>query len=71
MASYHKRWDAWRWDRISEGVIQKRKIVETEIFSVDERIAIISGMIAIMGKRKEKVCEKQINILSCQGNEQS
>ena len=30
--------------------VQKRKIVETEIFAVDERIKIISGIIAIMGK---------------------
>ena len=30
--------------------IQKRKIVETEVFSVDERIKIISGLIAIVGK---------------------
>ncbi len=34
-----------------KGEIQKRKIVETEIFSVDERIKIISGIIAIMGKK--------------------
>lgn len=33
-----------------KGEIQKRKIVETEIFSVDERIKIISGIIAIMEK---------------------
>ena len=36
------------------------KIVETEIFSVDERVTIISGIIAIMGKKKERVREKQI-----------
>lgn len=35
-----------------KGEIQKRKIVETEIFSVDERITIISGIIAIMGKKE-------------------
>jgi transposase len=35
-----------------KGEIQKRKIVETEIFSVDERIKIISGIIAIMGKEE-------------------
>ena len=34
-----------------KGEIQKRKIVETEIFSVDERIKIISGIFAIMGKK--------------------
>jgi len=34
--------------------IQKRKIVDTEIFSVDERIKIISGIIAIMGKEDEE-----------------
>jgi hypothetical protein len=34
--------------------INKRKIVETEIFSVDERIKIISGIIAIMGKEEEE-----------------
>ena len=33
-----------------KGQIQKRKIVETEIFSVDKRIKIISGIIAVMGK---------------------
>jgi len=32
--------------------IQKRKIVETEIFSVDERTTIISGIIAIIGKKE-------------------
>jgi hypothetical protein len=35
-----------------KGEVQKRKIVETEIFSVDERIKIISGIIAIMGKKE-------------------
>ena len=35
-----------------KGEIQRRKIVETEIFSVDERIKIISGIIAIMGKER-------------------
>src|SRR5574344_63950 len=34
----------------NKGEIQKKKIVETEIFSVDERIKIISGIFAIMGK---------------------
>ena len=33
-----------------KGEIQKRKIVETETFTVDERITIISGLMAIMGK---------------------
>jgi transposase len=33
-----------------KGEVQKKKIVETEIFSVDERITIISGIFAIMGK---------------------
>ena len=33
-----------------KGEIQKRKIVETEIFSVDERIKIISGIFAIVEK---------------------
>ena len=33
-----------------KGEVQKRKIVETEIFSVDERITIISAIFAIMGK---------------------
>jgi transposase len=37
-----------------KGEIQKRNIVETEIFSVDERIKIISGIIAIMGKEEGK-----------------
>jgi hypothetical protein len=35
-----------------KGEIQRRKIVETEIFSVDERIKIISEIIAIMGTEK-------------------
>jgi transposase len=35
-----------------KGEIQKRKIVETEIFSVDERIKIISGIIAIIRKEE-------------------
>ena len=35
-----------------KGEIQKRKIVETETFSVDERIKIISEIIAIMGKEE-------------------
>ena len=34
-----------------KGEVQKRKIVETEIFSVDERITIISEILAIMGKK--------------------
>ncbi len=29
-------------------------IVETEIFSVDQRIKIISGIIAIMGKEEDE-----------------
>ena len=33
-----------------KGETQKRKIGETEIFSVDERIRIISGIIAVVGK---------------------
>jgi hypothetical protein len=33
-----------------KGEIQKRKIIETDVFSVDERIRIISGIFAIMGK---------------------
>jgi len=37
-----------------KGEVKKRKIVETEIFSVDERITIISGIIAMMGKKEEK-----------------
>jgi hypothetical protein len=43
-----------------KGEVQKRKIVETEIFSVDERITIISGIITIMGKRRERVREEDI-----------
>jgi hypothetical protein len=35
-----------------KGEVQKRKIVETEIFSVDERITIIRGTITIMGKKE-------------------
>ncbi|HWR24729.1 MAG TPA: IS110 family transposase [Methanosarcina sp.] len=35
-----------------KGEVQKRKIVETETFSVDERITIISGIIAIMGNKE-------------------
>ncbi|PAV10987.1 transposase [Methanosarcina spelaei] len=37
-----------------KGEVHKRKIVETEIFSVDERIKIISGIIAVMGKKEEE-----------------
>lgn len=37
-----------------KGEVHKRKIVETEIFSVDERIKIISGIIAIMEKKEEE-----------------
>ena len=37
-----------------KGEIQKKKIVETEPFSVDERIKIISGIIAIMGKEERE-----------------
>ena len=35
-----------------KGETQKRKIVETETFSVDERIRILSGIIAIMDKEE-------------------
>ena len=35
-----------------QGEVQKRKIVEAETFSVDERITIISGIIAIMGNKE-------------------
>ncbi|AKB57335.1 Mobile element protein [Methanosarcina barkeri 227] len=37
-----------------KGEIQKRKIVETEIFSVDERIKIISEIFAITEKGDEE-----------------
>jgi hypothetical protein len=37
-----------------KGEIQKRKIVETDIFSIDESIKIISGVIAIMGKEERE-----------------
>jgi transposase len=37
-----------------KGKTQKRKIIETAIFSVDERIKIISGIFAIMGKEDEE-----------------
>jgi transposase len=37
-----------------KGEIQKRKIIETEVFSVDERIKIISGIFAIMGKKDQE-----------------
>lgn len=37
-----------------KGEVKKRKIVETEMFSVDERITIISGIIAIMGNKEEE-----------------
>jgi len=37
-----------------KGEVQKRKIVETEVFSIDERIKIINGIIAVMGKEEEK-----------------
>jgi len=35
-----------------KGEIQKRNIVEIDIFSIDESIKIISGIIAIMGKKE-------------------
>ncbi|BBL64611.1 Mobile element protein [Methanosarcina mazei TMA] len=35
-----------------KGEIQKRKIVKTEIFSINERITIISGIIAIIGNKE-------------------
>ncbi len=37
-----------------KGEVHKRKIVETEIFSIDERIKIISGIIVVMGKKEEE-----------------
>ena len=37
-----------------KGEVQKRKIVETETFSVDERITIISGIIAIIGNKEQE-----------------
>jgi len=37
-----------------KGEIQKRKIVETEVLSVDERIKIISGIFVIMGKEERE-----------------
>jgi transposase len=37
-----------------KGAIQKRKIVETDIFSIDESIKIISGVIAIIGKEERE-----------------
>jgi len=37
-----------------KGEVKKRKIVETEIFSVDERIKIFSGIFAIMGKKDQE-----------------
>ena len=50
-----------------KGQIQKRKIVETEIFSVDERIKIISGIIAVMGKdEEESTSGRYPHVLSCQ-----
>lgn len=43
-----------------KGEVHKRKIVETEIFSVDERIKIISGIIAIMEKKEEESMEDEL-----------
>jgi transposase len=37
-----------------KGEIQKRKIIEIEMISVDERIKIISGIFAIMGKEDKE-----------------
>ena len=55
IASYYKWWDLYEDETgYQKGEIQKRNIVETEIFSVDERIKIISGIIAIMGKEEGK-----------------
>ena len=50
-----------------KGEVQRRKIVETEIFSVDERISIISELSQLLKKRKGRVRDKQNNhLLSCQ-----
>ena len=38
-----------------KGEVQRRKIVETEIFSVDERISIISEIFAIVEKKKPDI----------------
>jgi hypothetical protein len=35
-----------------KGEVQKRKIVETETFSIDERITIISGIISMIGNKE-------------------
>ena len=37
-----------------KGEVQKRKIVESEEFSVDERITIMSKIFAITGKEDEE-----------------
>ncbi|AKB78527.1 hypothetical protein MSHOH_2044 [Methanosarcina horonobensis HB-1 = JCM 15518] len=37
-----------------KGEVQKRKIVKIEIFSVDERITTISGITAIMRKKRKE-----------------
>lgn len=38
-----------------KGEGQRRKIVETEIFSVDERISIISEIFAIVENKKPEI----------------
>ncbi|AKB36547.1 Mobile element protein [Methanosarcina siciliae C2J] len=37
-----------------KGEIQKRKIIEIETLSIDERIKIISGIFAVVGKEKKE-----------------
>jgi transposase len=37
-----------------KGEVQKRKIIETEIFSVDRKITIVSAIFAIMGKEDKE-----------------
>ena len=44
--------------------VQKRKIVETEIFSVDEHIKTIGGIIAIMGKEERERLRRYFHVLS-------
>ena len=40
-----------------KGEVQKRKIIESEYFSVDERISIISEIFAIV--KKEELCKER------------
>ena len=49
---YHNGRITKRGSKVAGWITQKRKIVETETFSVDEHISIISEIIAIVEKKE-------------------